>query len=84
LPTPSTGAIVHAHYAAADPGADLPGRQEIEREAVANARQRGTRRGGMAVDTLARLHVDPRRFRVDRAWRVDVRTRSLVPARSAS
>ena len=38
----------------------------------------------MAVDTLARLHVDPRRFRVDRAWRVDVRTRSLVPARSAS
>jgi hypothetical protein len=77
---PKTGTIVHAHYAAADPGADLPARAAIERDAVHYARQRGARRGGVAVDALPRLHVDPRRFRPDRAYRVDVKSRTLVPA----
>lgn len=77
---PVSGAIVHAHYAAADPGSAMPGRQAVEREAVEYARRRGARRNGIAVDKLPRLHVNPGRFRPDRAYAVDVRRRTLVPA----
>lgn len=77
---PVTGAIVHVHYATADPGSDLPGRPALEREAVEYAKRRRGRRGGIAVEKLARFHTDPRRFRADRAYTIDVRKRSLVPA----
>jgi hypothetical protein len=75
---PVSGAIVHAHYAAADPGSELPGRQALERQAVEHAKRRGAKRHGVAVEKLRRLHVAPREFRADRAYKVDVRTRSLV------
>lgn len=75
---PVTGAIVHAHYAAADPGSELPGRQALERQAVEYAKRRGGMRDDVAVEKLPRLHVDPRAVRPDRAYKVDVRKRSLV------
>lgn len=79
---PFTGAIVHVHYAAADSGAELPGRQAMERQAVAHAKQSGgTVRKGVALDKLPRLHVDPCAFSPDRAYRIDVRTRTLVSIR---
>lgn len=79
---PVTGAIVHAHYAGADPGAELPGRQALERQAIEYAKKwRGARRQGVAVEKLPRLHVDPRAFRADRAYKVDVRKRTLVAVR---
>lgn len=75
---PITGAIVHAHYAAADPGSELPGRQALERQAIEFAKRRGATRSGVAVAKLPRLHVDPRTFKPDRAYKVDVRKRTLV------
>ncbi len=78
---PVTGALVHLHAVWAEEGAALPARAALERAALASARRRRVRAAGIALAKLPRLHVDPRRLKATRAYRVDVRRRALVPGR---
>jgi hypothetical protein len=76
---PVTGSIAHVYGVWRDAG-PLPSRADLERAAVESARRGGARRAGLAVEKLARLHVDARVMTPTRAYHVDVRHGRLLPA----
>ncbi|MDX1501386.1 MAG: hypothetical protein R3325_03410 [Thermoanaerobaculia bacterium] len=71
-----SGAIRHTHNVFTWRGATHPTREEIEKEAMEEAR-----RAGVELRGVATLRIDPREVEADALHRVDVRERRLVASR---
>jgi hypothetical protein len=74
---PATGEIVHLHYYAVDPDAELPAPETLERTAYEHAARHG--RKFHRDRRVSVLHVDPQNFRMGAAlYKVDLEKRVLV------
>jgi hypothetical protein len=78
---PTDGTIVHGHYYEVDEGGELPGRADLEKSAREHAtREFDRRERKVSVDSLAALHVEPAKYRMRTAYRVDPKKRVLLEA----
>lgn len=76
-----TGHIVHGHYCAVDAGAELPSREELEREAMEHFTRHAPKWKRLRPERLSFLHVDPAAFKTERSYKIEPRKRVLVEIR---
>ena len=73
----SLGRIAHVHHCVTERGGKHPDKKALEKEALELA-GRVSRRKKIDIGKLSFLHADPRLFKLDAYYKVDVKNRALV------
>jgi hypothetical protein len=79
---PATGDVVHGHYHQEEAGSPAIAKEALETLALDHARTFAAPRKGFEVAKLRLLHADPKTFRLEAKYKVDLKTQKLAVVRA--
>ena len=79
---PATGDVVHGHYHQEEAGSPAIAKDALEALAIEQARTHAAPRKGFDVAKLRLLHTDPKTFRLEAKYKVDLKTQKLTVVRA--
>lgn len=80
---PATGKVVHGHYHQDEAGSPPITREALEALAIEHARMYAAARQHFDAGKLHLVHADPKTFRLEAKYRVDLKSQKLVEVAGA-